>query len=48
MYVFYEPKDNDVFYLYNLYDTNKIKRPPHSLIWSINKSIKLLPSSISK
>jgi hypothetical protein len=47
-YVFYEPKDNNVFYLYNLYVTNKIKRPMYSPIWFVNKSIKLLPSSVSK
>jgi hypothetical protein len=47
-YMFYEPKANNVFYLYNLYVTNKIKRPKYSPIWFVNKSIKLLPSSVSK
>ena len=47
-YVFYEPIAENVFYLYNLYVTNKIKRPTYSPIWFVNKSIKLLPSSVSK
>jgi hypothetical protein len=47
-YVFYEPKADNVFYLYNLYVTNKIKRPAYSPMWFVNKSIKLLPPSVSK
>jgi hypothetical protein len=46
-YVFFEPKENDEFYLYNLYVTNKIKRPNYSAQWFVNKSINLLPIPIS-
>lgn len=47
-YVFYEPKDNDEFYLYNLYVTNCIERPSYAAVWFVNKTIKLLPKSFSK
>ncbi len=47
-YVFFEPKENGEFYLYNLYVTNKIKRPGYSPVWFVNKSISLLPKSFSK
>jgi len=46
-YVFYEPKENNEFYLYNLYVTNQIKRPSYSAIWFVNNSIKLLPNTFS-
>jgi hypothetical protein len=47
-YVFFEPNDLNEFYLYNLYVTNKVKRPEHSAVWFVNKSIKLLPNSVLK
>jgi len=47
-YIFYEPKHNNEFYLYNLYVTNKTKRPNYSAQWFVNKSISLLPKPISK
>lgn len=47
-YVFYEPKENDEFYLYNLYVTNRHKRPSFSPIWFVNKTIGLLPKSFKK
>lgn len=47
-YVFYEPKENDEFYLYNLYVTNQIQRPSYAPIWFVNNTIKLLPKSFSK
>jgi hypothetical protein len=47
-YVFYEPRYNNEFYLYNLYVTNKIKRPTYSAQWFVNKSIGMLPNPISK
>jgi hypothetical protein len=47
-YVFFEPKDLNEFYLYNLYVTRKIQRPDYSPIWFVNKSISLLPKSVLK
>ena len=47
-YVFYEPKENDEFYLYNLYVTNEIQRQSYAPSWFVNKTIKLLPKSFSK
>ena len=47
-YVFYEPKENDEFYLYNLYVTNCYERPSFSPQWFINKSINLLPKGFLK
>lgn len=47
-YVFYEPKENNQFYLYNLYVTNQIKRPVYSATWFVNHTIKLLPKTFSK
>jgi hypothetical protein len=47
-YVFYEPKENNEFYLYNLYVTNCYERPNYSAQWFVNKSIGMLPTPISK
>ncbi len=47
-YVFYEPKENNEFYLYNLYVTNCYKRPNYSAQWFVNKTIGMLPIPISK
>lgn len=47
-YVFYEPKENDEFYLYNLYVTNCYGRPSYSPIWFVNNTIKLLPKTFKK
>ena len=47
-YIFFEPKENNEYYLYNLYVTHKVKRPDKAAEWFINKSINLLPTSISK
>jgi hypothetical protein len=47
-YVFFEPKKNNEYYLYNLYVTNKVKRPNYTAQWFVNKSINLLPKSTSK
>ena len=47
-YIFYEPKENDEFYLYNLYVTNCYERPSFSPQWFINKSINLLPKGFLK
>lgn len=47
-YVFFEPKENNEYYLYNLYVTNKVKRPNYTAQWFVNKSINLLPKSVSK
>jgi len=47
-YVFFQPKNNSEFYLYNLYVTNKIKRPNYAAQWFVNKSISLLPNSTTK
>jgi hypothetical protein len=47
-YIFYEPKDNDEIYLYNLYVTNCKERPEYSPIWFVNKSISLLPIQFKK
>ena len=47
-YIFYEPKENDEFYLYNLYVTNCYERPSYSPIWFVNNTIKLLPKSFKK
>jgi len=45
-YVFFEPKKFDEFFLYNLYVTNKLKRPNYAPIWFVNKSISLIPASV--
>lgn len=47
-YIFYEPKENDEFYLYNLYVTNCYERPSYSPIWFVNKTIGLLPKTFKK
>jgi hypothetical protein len=47
-YVFFEPKSDTEFYLYNLYVTNKIKRPNYAAQWFVNKSISLLPKTTKK
>lgn len=47
-YVFYEPKKNNEFHLYNLYVTNCYERPIYSPQWFVNKTIGLLPKPISK
>jgi hypothetical protein len=47
-YMFYEPKDNNEFYLYNLYVTNCIQRPSYSANWFVDNTIKLLPNTFSK
>jgi len=39
-YVFYEPKENNDFYLYNLYVTNYYKRPNYSAQWFVNNQLK--------
>jgi hypothetical protein len=47
-YIFFEPKSDTEFVLYNLYVTNKVKRPNYAAQWFINKCIKLLPNSTLK
>lgn len=47
-YVFYEPKDNGEFYLYNLYVTNQVQRPEFAPNWFVNKTINLLPTTFTK
>ena len=47
-YVFYEPKENDKFYLYNLYVTNCYERPSYSPVWFVSNTIKLLPKTFKK
>lgn len=47
-YIFYEPKDSDELYLYNLYVTNCRERPSYAPNWFVNKSISLLPTQFTK
>ncbi len=47
-YVFYEPKENNEYYLYNLYVTHCYERPSYSAQWFVNKTINSLPTPISK
>lgn len=47
-YVFYEPKEDNEFYLYNLYVTNCVQRPSYSAAWFVDNTIKLLPNVFSK
>jgi hypothetical protein len=47
-YVFFEPKENNEFYLYNLYVTNVVKRPKYSPIWFVNKVLQKLPHPFTK